>query len=404
MNTLITTLILILLITIIYVRKRVIIKRLFIFMSLQKPGNKSRAFMSLGHKLASNTVGKSAKPQALNRSTDSLDLPKTFVSEGIELNVKQFLKDTGSQAMVILHKGELVYDHYRQGMQAGDIQMSYSVTKSVASTAVGLAVEDGLISSVNDLATKYLPELKGSGYDGVTVAQCMEMASSTDFQEDYEKGQPSDIPRFQKHFALNKPILTFLKTLESHPSREPGKFNGYNSLDAQVAGMCVAAVLKHKTLAEYVSEKLWDPLGAEDDAKWLIDGVGMELAAGGLCASARDLAKFGQLFLQKGRWGDKQIISEEWVSHATTPHAPHLMPGKRDDCLKAWGYGYLWWTHEFPYGDDYFASGIYNNYVYVNPSKNLVIAHLGANEDFMSRPESYKLNYVDLFQAVARSL
>ena len=120
--------------------------------------------------------------------------------------------------------------------------------------------------------------------------------------------------------------------------------------------------------------------------------------------SARDLAKFGQLFLQKGRWGERQILSEEWVAHATTPHAPHLMPGRRDDCLKPWGYGYLRWTPEFPYGGDYFASGIYNNYVYVNPQHSLVIANLSANEDFMTRPEGYKLNYVDLFQAMARSL
>lgn len=384
--------------------KRKIFSRLKTLASMRKPGQAAIAFMGLGHNLSSNTVAKSAQAQPLPRSIADLQLPKSFVTEGNELDVAQFLEDTGCTGMVIVHNGEVVFEQYQQGMQAGQIQMSFSVTKSITSTAVGLAVEDGLIGSVDDDVCTYLPELRGSGYDGVTIAQCMEMSSATDFQEDYEAGKPSDMPKFQKHFALLKSFITFIKTIGKHPERQVGKFNGYSSMDAQVAGMCVAAALGDKSMAQYVSEKLWGPIGAEDDAEWLVDGVGVEMAAGGLCASVRDLAKFGQLFLQKGRWGEQQVISEQWVSHATTPHAPHLMPGLRDDCLKPWGYGYLWWTHEFPYGGDYFASGIYNNYVYVNPLKNLVIANLSANEDFMSRPESYKLNYVDLFQTIAKSL
>ena len=289
-------------------------------------------------------------------------------------------------------------------MRPGDIQMSFSVTKSITSTAVGLAIRDGLIQSVDDQVSWYLPELKGSGYDGVTLGDCLEMASATDFQEDYEVGKPSDMPKFQKHFALKKPFIDFMVNIGRHPDRTIGRFNGYSSIDAQAAGMCVSAALQDCSLAEYVSRELWQPLGAEDDAYWLVDGAGIEMGAGGFCASARDLAKFGQLFLQKGRWGDRQVLPESWVYQATSPHAPHLMPGLRDDCLKPWGYGYLWWTPEFRYGSDYFASGIYNNYVYVNPEKQVVIANLAANEDFMTRPEQYKLNYVDLFQTIAKAL
>ena len=384
--------------------KRQLITRLRTFAAMRKPGEAARTFMAIGHRLATNTVARSAQPQPLPRSDSRIALPETFRTEDKERNTEQFLKDTGSNGLMVLYNGEIVFERYAQGMQPGGIQMSFSVTKSITSTAVGLAIRDGLIDNVDDEVTIYLPELKGTGYDGVTIAQCMEMASATDFQEDYEVGKPSDMPRFQKHFALGKPFIDFIQTIGKHPTREVGKFNGYSSIDAQVAGMCVTAVLDGKSMAQYVSEELWGPIGAEDDAQWLIDGVGVEMGAGGLCASVRDLAKFGQLFLQRGRWGDTQIVPEDYVAQATTPHAPHLMPGLRDDCLKPWGYGYLWWTHEFPYGDDYFASGIYNNYVYVNPLKNVVVANLSANEDFMTRPESYKLNYADLFQAIARSV
>ena len=320
--------------------KRKLISRLIILAGMQKPGKAAETFMTLGDRLASNRVARSSQPQPLPRAMTGIQLPETFTTEDKELNTKQFLKDTGDNGMIVLRNGEVVFEHYAEGMKPGDIQMSFSVTKSITSTAVGLGVRDGLIDSLDDDVTKYLPELKGTGYEGVTIAQCMEMSSATDFQEDYEQGQPSDMPKFQRHFALHKPFIDFIKQVGKHPDRQVGKFNGYSSLDAQVAGMCVSAALSKeqngKTLSQYLSEELWGPIGAEDDARWLTDRLGVEMTAGGFCASVRDLAKFGQLFLQKGRWGDQQILQEAWVEQATTPHAPHLMPGLRDDCLKPW--------------------------------------------------------------------
>ncbi|MBT8148878.1 MAG: serine hydrolase, partial [Gammaproteobacteria bacterium] len=160
-----------------------------------------------------------------------------------------------------------------------------------------------------------------------------------------------------------------------------------------------------RTLAQYMEAKLWQPLGAEFDAQWLIDSDGMELALGGLNVSLRDYARFGQLFLQQGQWQGQQLIPADWVARSTTPHAPHLMPG-RDNLLsnKPYGYAYLWWTPEQPYGNDFFAAGIYNQYIYINPLKSLVIVKTTANPHFNKRPAYYKSTYVDLFQTVAKSI
>jgi len=170
-----------------------------------------------------------------------------------------------------------------------------------------------------------------------------------------------------------------------------------------VAGMVVDAAIGERSLSEYLREKIWEPVGMQDDAQWLIDGRGVELSLGGLNVTLRDMAKFGQLFLQKGEWNGRQILPASWVDRSTRPDAPHLMPG-RDNPLsdKAWGYKYLWWTPLTPFWSDYFASGLYNQHIYINPEKALVIAKTSANHRYTEAPEQWKEHYIDLFQAIAR--
>ncbi len=381
-----------------------LVKRVFALARLTRKGEKAQRFRSIYRYITCREVPASTQPTPLPDSAQTLVMPETFSTDGQTLNLEQFLIDTGASGMMVLHRGEVVFENYEQGMRAGDVQLCFSVTKSITSTLIGIAVDEGLIDSLDDPVDKYLSDLKGSGYEGVTLAQCLEMGSAVDFQEDYENDKPSDMPAFQKHFAMNKPALTFIRQLQKHPERWPGRFCGYSSMDAQVAGSCLVAVLlqQEKTLSQYLHEKLWQPLGAQDKAYWLVDGAGVEFTAGGLCASVRDLAKFGQLILQRGRWQGRQLVSETWLERATTAHAPHLQPGLRDDCLKPWGYGYLWWIPEHQTGGDYFASGIYNQFVYINPETELVIAKLGANEHFNDAPELSKHQYIDAFQAISK--
>jgi len=141
-----------------------------------------------------------------------------------------------------------------------------------------------------------------------------------------------------------------------------------------------------RPLSEYLEEKLWQPLGMESDALWLVDGTGMEVAFGGLNAVLRDWVRFGRLYLHEGEWNGRQIIPAEWVRASITPDAPHLQPGQNP--LSNWvlGYGYQWWLPENPEGD-FLAIGVYGQFLYVHPRHGVVIARSSAYADYNAPPE-----------------
>jgi CubicO group peptidase (beta-lactamase class C family) len=135
------------------------------------------------------------------------------------------------------------------------------------------------------------------------------------------------------------------------------------------------------TVSDYLAKKLWQPLGMEHKGYWVIDNQGNEFAAAGLSASLVDYAKFGLLFLHEGRWNDKQVIAKEWVSKSITPDAPHLFSGPNENSNNDFGYGFQWWVFEGDEGE-YAAMGIYNQLIYINPKRNIVIVKSAANNAY----------------------
>jgi CubicO group peptidase (beta-lactamase class C family) len=159
----------------------------------------------------------------------------------------------------------------------------------------------------------------------------------------------------------------------------PGTYLRYNSMDTQVLGM----VLRHATgmsLAAYLSTRLWQPVGMQDDAYYLTDRHGVEFAAGGRNATLRDYARLGLLYAHSGNWRGVQIVPAEWVRASITPDAPQLMPGRRVSSTEIWGYGYHWWIPDLE--GDYVAVGIFNQFIYVNPRERLVIVKSSANHTY----------------------
>ncbi|RZV56511.1 MAG: class C beta-lactamase-related serine hydrolase [Pseudomonadales bacterium] len=377
-------------------------KRLYIFATLSHPDKIANNFMRMNEQTAVHRVAAAANAVPLPRGENTVELPEWFVSAGEQINTLDYLAHTGSTGMMILQHGAISYEQYWQGMQPNTTHLSFSVAKSFTSALLGIALQEGLIANVNDPVTRYVPSLATSGYADATLADCLQMSSGTNFDENYAD-ENSDIFRYMQHFAMNGSTAGFIGELVSE--REPGSYNKYNSMDAQVAAMVLDAALGEKTIAQYMQEKLWQPIGATHEAQWLIDGDDMELALGGLNVTLADYARFGQLFLQGGRWQTRQVVPADWVALSTTPHAPHLMPGRNNPLSnRPFGYSFLWWTPIERYGDDFFASGIYNQYIYINPSKQLVIAKTTANPHFQSDPEGYKEKYIDLFQTIARAL
>ncbi len=307
-------------------------------------------------------------------SESLIKLPNSFVYESKSVDVNEYLDRTDVSALLILKDGKIRYENYwlTGGREVKWISMS--VGKSFVSALVGIALDQGHIKSIQDPVTIYVPQLKDSAYDGVSIKDILQMSSGASWNEDY--GDPnSDINRSVRIFAFGGSLDEFAASLTNE--NEPGTFNRYNSTDTQVLGMLLREATG-TSVTEFMQKMLWDPIGAEDNAYWLLDSENMEVAYGGLNATARDYAKLGELYRLRGRMNNKQIIPEKWVDESVRPDAPHLMPGENSMSDYPLGYGYQWWIPDE--SGDYMAIGVYNQFIYVSPKNNSVVVQLAANK------------------------
>jgi CubicO group peptidase (beta-lactamase class C family) len=351
------------------------INRILFVNSMFSGADQTEHFREFNSLFAGRIIHKSTDPFTFVRGAP-VALPQCFDNLGKSEDTATFLATTDTTGLLILKDDALVFEQYWRGNVASTPWSAWSVSKSFTSALIGIAVGEGLIKSIEDPITGYVPELKGSAYDGVRIKDALQMSSGARWSEDYSNPQ-SDVNRFGRVFALGGSLDEFAETL----TREfaPGRFNRYNTMDAQVLGMVLRRTTG-RTQTAYLQEKLWSPLGMESDGFWITDDKGMEFAAGGLSASLRDLAKLGRLYMNDGRWNGVQLVPAEWVHASVTPDAPHLMPGKRASSDSAWGYGFQWWIPDA--SGAYAAVGIYNQFVYVNPSLHLVIAKTSANHTY----------------------
>ena len=311
-----------------------------------------------------------------------LTLPSDFSHHEKLKSTDIFLSETDTVGLLVLHKGQLVYENY--WLTGGpDVQWpSWSVAKSYVSALVGIAIEDNLIRDVSDPITDYLPELKGTGYDGVSIEDVLQMSSGARWNEDYSDSK-SDINRLGRIIALGGSLDKFITTIGA--DLKPGTYNRYNSADTQVLGRLVVKV-SGQSLSDYMEEKLWQPIGSQQDGYWLVDNKGMEMAFAGFHATARDYARIGELYRNGGKLNGQRLISENWVRASTQASKPHLSSGENPASNNEFGYGYQWWLLDGNEGE-FTAMGVYNQFVYVNPTKDTVIVKLSANSEFGVRDD-----------------
>ncbi len=332
---------------------------------------------------------------------DPITLPESFTFKGNAVDTEMFLTETDTSALLVLKDGAVVFERYMLTGGRDQQWLSMSVAKSFVSTLVGIAVEEGHINSIEEPISDYLPQLAGSSYDDVSIKDVLQMSSGTAWNEDYSDPD-SDINRFGRIFALGGSLNDFMSTLAR--ANEPGTVNHYNSTDTQVLGALLVKTTG-RSIADYMAEKLWQPLGAENDAYWLTDSEGMEMAFGGFNATARDYAKLGELYRNGGMWNGTQIVPADWAKASVTPDAPHLMPEVAGDPFLPVGYGYQWWVLDGDEGE-YSGIGVYNQFVYVNPTHGVVIVKLSANSNYAVdlQESSYRENETfHLFREIARS-
>ena len=342
-------------------------------------------------------VKKPETEYTFGRSEQSLPLFYTY--NGEQKNVQEFLERTRTTALLVLKDNDIKFEQYYLGTHAEDRRISWSVSKSFLSAIFGVAVDEGSITSLHDPVTDYAPELIGSGYDGVSIKNVLQMSSGIKFDENYKKFS-SDINRFGRMIAFGGSFDEFATSLVNE--REPGTFLNYVSLDTHVLGM-VLRNATGRTFVEYFDEKLWSKIGAEDSAVFIADKHQEPMVLGGMNIRTRDFARFGKLYRDGGRWNGKQIVPAQWVTDSTTPDAPHLKPGKRETSKQNLGYGYQWWIPENA-NREFMAIGIYDQFVYINQEAGLVIVKNSANTDFMDNEFESTTETVEVFRSIVLSL
>lgn len=318
-----------------------------------------------------------------------------FKSHGKDYDLYDYLSINRIGGLIIIKDGEIVLEDYELGNNEDTRWMSMSVVKSITATLIGMAIQDGYIKSIDDPIVNYLPELKGSSYDGVTVKHILQMASGVAWNETYT--DPTSDRRKLLEIQLEQKPGEALKLMASLPrAGEPGTVWNYSTGETQVAGALVKAAVG-KPVSEYLSEKIWTKAGMESDATWWLESPeGLEVGGSGLSATLRDYARFGLLLLNEGIIDGKESLPKGWMKEAG---AQQMIGGEKVD------YGYMLWpVVDSDYATNegaYEAVGIFGQHVYVNPKENLVIAVWGAQP----KPTTViPIEDTDFFGAVAEQL
>ena len=312
----------------------------------------------------------------------------TFVSAGQPLRLADYIRLNRVTGLLVLKNGQIALERYELGNTPRSRWMSFSVVKSITSTLAAAALQDGLIKSLDDPVTHYLPQLRGSGYDGATIRNVLQMASGVRWNETYTNPS-SDRRRMLDLQGAQRPgaLLALMAGLPR--AHAPGTFWNYNTGETYVLGALVRAAVK-RPLSQYLSEKIWSTFRMEEDATWWTESPGgVEFGGSGFAATLRDYGRFGQFVLDGGKAGGKQIVPPDWFPDAGLSKrvGNRVVP-----------YGYMWWSE---LRGAFRAFGIFGQSIYINPQQHVVIVVWSAQE----KPTgSSEVDDAGFFESVLRAL
>ena len=294
-----------------------------------------------------------------------------------------FLESENTQAFIVIQDDAILYEKYFNETQRDSMLTSFSVAKSFTSALIGIAIEEGYINSVDDPITDYLPELaeRDSRFNDITIRHLLMMSSGLDYQENRWALLNGDDPITTYYPDQRQAALEFTNILDS-----PGEYFLYNKYHPQLLGLIIERTTG-KSVADYMQKKIWDPIGMEFDGSMSIDSEesGFEKMEAGVNARAIDFTKFGRLYLDHGEWDGVQVIPTDWIAESTAvdrsvQHADYY-PDEFGrfifDTLNGY-YKYMWYGL-FREGEDndFTAAGDHGQYIYVSPSKDLIIVRNG---------------------------
>lgn len=278
----------------------------------------------------------------------------------LPLDVDAYMAGQRSAALLVLHGGKLRLERYGLGFDRSGRWTSFSVAKSITSTLMGAAIRDGFVKSVDDKVSDYIPEMKGSAYDDVSIRQLLTMTSGVKWNEDYAE-PTSDVVQFNNHEPEDgvDALVSYMRKL---PREAPaGARWHYSTGETNLVGIVIGRAT-NKPLSTYLSEVVWIPAGMEQKTAWILSKTGQEISGCCIQAAPRDFARFGQFILNGAIVNGKSTVPDGWLAEATTTRTGIDEPER--------GYGYLWWTYA---SGAYTARGIFGQGIFIDPQRQLVI-------------------------------
>jgi CubicO group peptidase (beta-lactamase class C family) len=318
----------------------------------------------------------------------SWEYDSAYNSAVIPADFMSIIDSNDTHAFIVIQNGKLLFEKYWDGYDSARLSGSFSAAKSIVSLLIGIALDEGKIKSLDEPVANYVDHFKTNGLEKVTIKHLLTMSSGTNYME-------SD----KSYFSMNAygyygdDLVHMVEMMER--KEEPGQFWQYRSGDTQVLGLVVEKAFG-QNISSLVTERFYKPMGAEYDAFWLLDGE--EKREKAFCcfnAVARDYAKFGQLVLNKGNWNGKQIVSEKYISEATSPAS--FLKDRDENNRPVDFYGYQYWILKHSGVTAITQNGLFGQYVYIIPEKNAVVVRLGESKVIKPihhfQPENY--TYVD---------
>jgi len=303
---------------------------------------------------------------------------------GTQSSIAEYLSRNPVTGLLIAKDDRILVEYYQYGRTDRDRLLSQSMVKSIVGMLIGIAVSEGAIKSVADAAATYVPGFKGTEYGKTPIRDLLHMSSGVEFGEERNGG--SDLNRLWRDMVARPASKGTIESLIefNHRIARPGTRYSYASIEPDVLGMVLHSAVK-QSLSDYLRERVWQPIGAEASANWLLDAQDFEVAHFGFNAVLRDYARLGRLLAYDGAWEDKQIIPAQWMLDATTVKSSdsYLAPGNATPMA---GYGYLLWLLPAP-RRQFAMVGSWGQRVCVDPASKLVMVQTALDDT----PEVWRL-------------
>lgn len=322
-------------------------------------------------------------------ATGEIQLPKEITYDGAKISTDQFLKETKTNAFLVIKDGKLVYEKYFNASTKDSLLPTYSIAKTLTSIMIGQLITQGKIKE-SDTFVSILPEYKtGTDFDKVTIKQLLDMTSGIGVSDNYPSGPSGWGVAIAQMYATTD-LYWWLH--HNQKMREtPGSKAEYRSVNTQLLGMIIAKVTGEK-VSDYFEKNVWQPIGAQSQAKWNVDKVGgLEKTFCCFNATARDFARVGQLFVNNGAAsiGGKSIISSQYLKRMTAP---------QNSLDYGWGYSAQTWL---PFPDTILMMGLHGQYIFVQPINQLVILKFS---DLPTSADGISAKIVPALDQIAKSI